>query len=170
MSVRSISFLTVVVLGLALIPSGSRLMELPGRLDLPRDEYFLIQSLDQGSFMFGLALILGLAGTTLLTWRLRDQRLGFGLGLFAAAHMAAALLVFLIWILPANHVTEDWTSVPADWQSLRLGWEYAHIATAILTFGAFCATALLPVLVPMADRQEREALDRGGKWRDAATR
>lgn len=170
MSVRSISFLTIVVLGLALVPSGSRLMELPGRLDLPRDEYFLIQSLDQGSLLFGLALVLGLAGTTMLTWHLRHRRLGLGLGLFSVAHMAAALLVFLIWIVPANHVTDAWTSVPTDWESLRLSWEYAHIATAILTFGAFCATALLPMLVPMADRQADGAPAAAGRWRDAATR
>ena len=55
--------------------------------------------------------------------------------------MAATLAVFFAWTDPANVATQNWTSVPANWQTLRQQWEYSHAANAALSSLAFCLIA-----------------------------
>jgi hypothetical protein len=65
---------------------------------------------------------------------------GLALSLLAAAMLiVATLVIFFTWTYPANQATSNWTVVPADWQELRLQWEYAHAANAVLTFLALSA-------------------------------
>jgi hypothetical protein len=76
----------------------------------------------------------------------RRRRGAFWLALLAFLLVAATLLVFFTWTYPANQATSNWTEVPADWQELRLQWEYAHATNAILTFIALCAVTLSTLL------------------------
>jgi hypothetical protein len=41
-----------------------------------------------------------------------------------------------MFTFPANQVTENWTSQPYDWQTLRLNWEYSHAANALFYIAA----------------------------------
>jgi hypothetical protein len=52
------------------------------------------------------------------------------------------LAIFLLWTLPANQATGNWTSVPGNWDTLRRQWEYSHAANAGIAFIALCLTAL----------------------------
>ena len=56
--------------------------------------------------------------------------------------VALTLVVFFIWTYAANQATNNWTTIPNDWEQLRRQWEYSHAANAVVTFAAFCSVAL----------------------------
>jgi hypothetical protein len=51
------------------------------------------------------------------------------------------LAVIVIWsfTFPANKQTANWTTLPSDWEQLRVRWEYSHAASAVLTLLALVA-------------------------------
>ena len=67
------------------------------------------------------------------TVRLRDRRDG--------APACDARRIFS-WVQPANAVTENWTVMPENWSDWRRQWEHGHAMIAVVTFAAFCCTAL----------------------------
>ena len=50
------------------------------------------------------------------------------LWLIALTILAFALRYWFFWNFPypANVATDNWTAIPADWDSLRTRWEYSH--------------------------------------------
>jgi len=70
---------------------------------------------------------------------LRDNRTAFGLVLVNLLCLVGALTIFFAFTYPANQATNNWTVIPADWQSLRLEWEFSHAVNALIAFGGFCA-------------------------------
>jgi cytochrome bd-type quinol oxidase subunit 2 len=137
----------VLLTALALVPSGAHLFELPNKMGLPREAYFVAQGLYRGWALFGVVLFGALAANLALSLaerrqgRRRAARLAFGAGLLVALTLA----VFFAWTWPANQATANWTVVPPDWEALRRHWEYAHAANAVLTFLAL-VLAVLSVL------------------------
>ncbi len=73
---------------------------------------------------------------------LRRQRAPFRLALLAFVIIAATLVIFFAWTYPANQATSNWTIAPDNWRELRVQWEYAHAANAVLTFIALCSVVL----------------------------
>jgi hypothetical protein len=124
---------------LALVPSGAHFFELPNKIDLSQEQYFLVQGVYRGWALFGFVLI-GAIGANLAhaILALRGGRV-FWFALAALFLMMASLAVFFIWTFPANQATANWTASPANWASLRTQWEYSHAANAIITFLALCA-------------------------------
>ena len=59
-------------------------------------------------------------------------------------------VVFWTFTYPANRQTENWTTLPEDWQGLREQWEYSHAASAGLNLVALIA-AILAVLAREKD-------------------
>jgi hypothetical protein len=146
MGLRIAQFLAIVLTALALVPAGAHLFELPNKIGLAQDAYFVVQSIYRGWALFGIVLFGALAANLALTLMVRRRRGAFWLALLAFLLVAATLLVFFTWTYPANQATSNWTEVPADWQELRLQWEYAHAANAISTFIALCAVTLSTLL------------------------
>jgi hypothetical protein len=146
MGLRIAQFLAIVLTALALVPAGAHLFELPNKIGLAQDAYFVVQSIYRGWALFGIVLFGALGANLALTLMVRHRRGAFWLALLAFLLVAATLLVFFTWTYPANQATSNWTEVPADWQELRLQWEYAHAANAILTFIALCAVTLSTLL------------------------
>jgi hypothetical protein len=148
MRFKAVQALAVILTGLALVPAGAHLFELPNKIGLPRDAYFAAQGLYRGWALFGfvwfgaLAANLGLAAAL----RRRRARAAARLALAAGLLVALSLAVFFAWTYPANLATENWTRVPADWEALRRQWEYSHAANAGLLFLAFCSVVLSAVL------------------------
>jgi hypothetical protein len=136
---RLTQFLAVVLTALALVPAGAHLAELPNKIGLDQEAYFLVQSIYAGWALFGIALFGALAANLALAIMVRRQRAPFRLALAAFLLVAATLVIFVIWTYPANQATSNWTVVPANWQQLRTTWEYAHATNAVLTFLALCA-------------------------------
>ncbi len=73
---------------------------------------------------------------------IRDETGPFMFALAAVLCFGASLVVFFIWVFPANQATNNWTAVPADWRALRIRWECGHAVSAILGFAALCFTTL----------------------------
>jgi hypothetical protein len=143
---RSVAqFLAIVFTALALVPAGAHLFELPNKIGLAREAYFIVQSIYRGWALFGIVLIGSLVANLALAIIARRQRAPFWLALLGFLLMAGTLVVFFTWTHPANQATSNWTVAPADWQELRRQWEYAHALAAVLTFAALCAVTLSTV-------------------------
>ena len=50
-------FLAVMLTALALVPSGAHFFELPNKIDLSQEQYFLVQGVYRGWALFGFVLI-----------------------------------------------------------------------------------------------------------------
>ena len=148
MGLRLTQFLAVVLTALALVPAGAHLAELPNKIGLDQEAYFIVQSIYAGWALFGIALFGALGANLALAIMVRRQRAPFWLALAAFLLVAATLVIFFIWTYPANQATSNWTVVPANWQQLRTTWEYAHATNAVLTFLALCAVTWSVLLAP----------------------
>ena len=142
MALRVAQFLAIVFTALALVPAGAHLFELPNKIGLGQEAYFIVQGIYRGWALFGIVLFGALAANLALCVMLRHWRRPLWLALVAFLLVAATLVVFFTWTYPANQATSNWTAVPADWQELRRQWEYAHAVNAVLTFVALCAVTL----------------------------
>jgi len=138
MSLRVTQFLATVLIALALVPAAAHLAALPNKIDLPQDEYFIVQGIYRGWALFGIVLFGALAASLALAILLRGSGHAFWLALGAFLLIAATLAIFFMWTYPANQATQNWTNAPANWMALRTQWEFAHAAGAVLTFAALC--------------------------------
>jgi hypothetical protein len=146
MALRVAQFLAIVFTALALVPAGAHLAELPNKIGLAEDDYFVVQGIYRGWACFGIALFGALGANLVLAILARRQRAPFRLAFLAFLLVAATLAIFFTWTYPANHATANWTVVPQNWQELRLQWEYAHASNAVLTFLALCAVTMSVLL------------------------
>ena len=143
---RAAQFFAVVLTALALVLAGAHLFEFPNKIDLPQEEYFIVQNIYRGWALFGVVLIGALIADLTLALMLRGRRGPFLLALAGFILMTATLVVFFTWTFPANQATSNWTVVPDAWRALRTQWEYAHATNAMLTFIALCCVTLSVVL------------------------
>jgi hypothetical protein len=139
---KIVQFLALALTALALVPSGAHLFELPGKISLGAEQYFIVQNIYRGWSLFGIVLIGALIANLALALLLRGQGAPFALALFGFFSIALTLVIFFIWIFPANQATNNWTTIPNNWEQLRRQWEYSHAANAVVTFAAFCSVAL----------------------------
>jgi hypothetical protein len=139
---KIVQFLALVLTALALVPSGAHLFEFPGKINLGAEQYFIVQSIYRGWSLFGIVLVRALIANLALALLLRGRGAPFALALFGFFCIALTLVIFFIWIYPANQATNNWTMIPNGWEQLRRHWEYSHAANAVITFAAFCSVAL----------------------------
>jgi hypothetical protein len=139
---KVVQFLALALTALALVPSGAHLFELPNKINLAAEQYFIVQNIYRGWSLFGAVLIGALIANLALALFLRGRGMPFVLALFAFLCIGLTLVVFFIWTYAANQATNNWTMIPDNWEQLRREWEYSHAANAVVTFAAFCAVAL----------------------------
>jgi hypothetical protein len=142
MSLRVIQFLAVLLTAFALIPAGAHLFELPNKMDLPRDAYLTVQSIYAGWAWFGIVDLAALMLNAILAVRLRRQRPAVYFAWTAALCFVVFFAIFFTWTFPANQATANWTTLPDDWNPLRVAWEYSHAANAVMMLIAFCSVTL----------------------------
>lgn len=133
---------TAVALGGAL----AHLFELPNKIDLDRDAYFTVQQIYRGWNQLAYVLVaqlVSMLALTALSWS--SPRL-FWPALIALAGLVGAQAVFWVYTYPANVATDQWTSIPQNWETLRDQWEYSHAAGALFQLLAMCAL-IVAVLV-----------------------
>jgi hypothetical protein len=129
-----------------LIPSGAHLFELPAKIDLDRDAYFIVQGIYMGWAAFFLPIVAAIAANGLLFARLRRTRpTKARWALLSAGLILVSLAVFFAFVFPGNQATENWTMQPENWDALRHRWEYGHATNAVLVFAALIATAIAAV-------------------------
>ena len=140
--IRLLLFLSLVFASLALVPAGAHLAELPNKMALGRDDYFVVQQIYAGWALFAVVVFGALLTTAGLTVALRRQS-GLWLALIAFLCIAGTQAVFWTFTYPANSATNNWTAIPQDWISLRAQWEYSHAASAVLNLCAVLALSAL---------------------------
>jgi hypothetical protein len=143
--VRSLQFTAVFLTALAFVPSAAHLFELPNKIGLPEEQYFVVQSIYRGWALFGVVIITAIGANLVLALMLLRRGKPFWLNFTAGLILAGTLVVFFEWTYPANRATDNWTVVTADWDILRARWEFSHAANAVLTFVAFCCAAISSV-------------------------
>lgn len=142
MTVRATQFAALVITALALVPSAAHLAALSNKIGLPQAEYFTVQGIYRGWAILGLLWPAAIVLNGVLAYLARAQHGPFLLAIGAASCFILMLAIFLLWTLPANQATGNWTSVPGNWDTLRRQWEYSHAANAGIAFIALCLTAL----------------------------
>ncbi len=153
MRARIVLFIALLLTAITLIPAGAHVFEMYWKLQLGRDEYFVVQGIYRGWALFGIpsfgALLACLALAALVS---RGRRL---LALLAAAGLAGYFLIFFSFVYPANQATGNWTVQPENWDALRQSWEYGHTGAAACVFAAFLALASLAVFATPGDEKPR---------------
>lgn len=133
----------LVLTALALIPSAAHFFEFAGKIALGREAYFTVQSIYAGWALFAIpifaAILANLALTGLSWWR-GDPRAVYSA--VSAILIAVSLVIFFIWVFPANQETANWIRQPENWETLRRNWEYGHAVNAVIVFTAFVASCL----------------------------
>ncbi len=149
---KATQFIAMVLTALTLVPLGAHLAELPNKIDLAQADYFIAQNVYRGWSLFGVVMIGAVLANLVLTVLLRGQGAAFGLALVNLACLAGTLLIFFAFTYPANQATNNWTVIPAGWQSLRFEWEYSHAVNAVIAFGGFCALTWSLLLTPKSSK------------------
>lgn len=142
MAVKTAYFLALLFAALALGPAMAHLLELPNKIQLPRDEYLVVQQIYRGWAVLGVVVFGALFSTLALTIAVRKRCRAFLFALSAFACIVGTQVIFWTFTYPANTATEKWTMLPAHWTDLRLQWEYAHAASALLNLMAVVALIL----------------------------
>src|SRR3981081_2049776 len=109
MSLDLLRMLAVVFTGLALVPSGAHLMELPNKMKLSRDEYLTAQRRYRGWSVVGGVVVAALVATFALAVAMKSQPGAFQAAIVAFACVAATQLVFWVFTFPVNRRTANWT-------------------------------------------------------------
>lgn len=138
----AVRFLSLLFCALALAPALAHLLELPSKIGLPRDEYFVVQQIYRGWWMLGIVVFGALLSTLALTIVVRKRPGELGPALTAFLCIVATQAIFWTFTFPANQQTANWTLLPDNWQELRMRWEYSHAASAMLNLVALIAVII----------------------------
>lgn len=142
MGIRTIQFFAILVTALALIPSGAHLAALPNKIGMVEVEYFTAQRSYTGWAILGWLWPIALALNLLLAVTSRAQRRPFRFALLASLCFVLMFAIFLVWTQPANQATQNWVTIPANWEALRRQWEYSHAVNAAIAVLAVCFSTL----------------------------
>ncbi len=139
---KVLQFLALVLSAVALAPAGAHLFALPNKIHLAQNDYFIVQTIYRGWALFGIVLFANLVVTAALAVMVSQQTGPFALVLISLACQVAALAIFFTFVYPGNVATENWTTIPANWEHLRRHWELGHAVDAVIGFAGFCALTL----------------------------
>ncbi|WP_119301204.1 DUF1772 domain-containing protein [Dongia deserti] len=140
MATKTFQFVATILTALALVPAGAHLIELPAKIDMPEQPYFVVQQIYRGWALFGVVILAAMFANFASAFLARRNARQFWLSMTAGLLIAAMLAIFFAWTFPANQATANWTSAPEDWEQLRTQWEYSHAVNAFVTFAALlCA-------------------------------
>jgi hypothetical protein len=132
-------FVALLATAMALGAALAHALELPNKIGLSQEHYFIVQHIYDGWNQLVYLLAIQLVGILAVVWLYGAQPRVLWPALAALVCFAAAQAVFWIWTFPANQATENWTMQPNDWARLRISWEYSHLAGAILQTLAMAA-------------------------------
>ncbi|SEO73181.1 hypothetical protein SAMN02990966_02758 [Rhodospirillales bacterium URHD0017] len=129
-------FVALLASALLLGPALAHAFELPNKLGLSRDEYFIVQKSYRGWNLFAWLLAVQILALLAAAISARAERRVLVLTLLALACVLLAQGVFWTFTYPANVATANWTVSPDNWAKLRLQWEFSHAAgTALQVLG-----------------------------------
>lgn len=132
----------ILATSLALGAALAHALELPNKISLSRDDYFIVQQIYAGWNRLGIVILMQLLALIAIVAAHRRDPSVRTAALLSLAFVTAAQVVFWIWTFPANQATANWTEKPADWERLRLQWEYSHLAGAAFQLAAMLALSV----------------------------
>ena len=138
-------FIALLATGIALGPALAHLLEMPNKMKLTDDDYFIVQRIYYGWSLLAVVLSIQLAAMIAAAFLGRAEPSVLIPVLIAIAALVFSQVAFWIWTYPANTATEQWTIMPQNYRQLRTQWEYSHAAGAILQLIALCALAFAAV-------------------------
>lgn len=142
MWLKTLYFLNLLFVALALAPAMAHLLELLNKINLSREQYLVVQQIYRGWALLGFVVAGALLSTLALTISLRRKRRAFIPALIAFLCIAGTQVVFWTYTYPANQATNNWTMLPENWEELRRQWEYSHATSAILNLIALVMVSL----------------------------
>jgi hypothetical protein len=145
-------FVALLATALALAGALAHVLELPNKITMSRDDYFVTQQIYSGWNRLAYLLVVELTAMVAVAVRFWQSPRVLSPTLVAIGGLLAAQLVFWIWTFPTNAATENWTMAPANWETLRAHWEYSHFA------GAVCQLVAMGALI-VAALARRRAID-----------
>lgn len=149
---RTIYFLSLLFVALALVPLMAHLLELANKINLSRDDYLTVQQIYRGWALLAVVVFPALLSTLALAITVRRQRKAFIFVLLAFLCILGAQIVFWIYTFATNQITNNWTTLPDNWTTLRRQWEYSHATSAVLNLLAMISViASAIVRIPDTD-------------------
>lgn len=134
-------FIALLATALALGGALAHALELPNKIGMSRENYFVVQRAYDGWNRLAYLLAVELAGMLSVIWLYRAEPRVLWPALAALVCLFAAQAIFWIWTFPANQATSNWTIQPDNWERLRREWEYSHL------FGALFQTLAMTALI-----------------------
>lgn len=135
-------FAAIVVTAFALGAALAHALELPNKMQMTREQYFVMQRAYDGWNRLAVVLAAELAAMLALVLLYRREMRVLRPVLAAIGFLLAAQAVFWLWTFPANEATAQWTLQPANWEALRYQWEYSHLAGAGFQLLTLCALVI----------------------------
>jgi hypothetical protein len=156
---NSLRVLGITLTALALGAGLAHLFALPNKMQLSSEEYLVVQQIYRNWAYLGIFPLTAFGVTLALAILSRDDRKAFWFTLLAALCIGTAIVVSFLFNYPANAQTQNWTTLPSNWQDLRARWELAHAASALLNLIALIllTLSLLPDRSDAADSARRRA-------------
>lgn len=141
-------FFALLSTALALGGALAHALELPNKIGLPADEYFIVQKAYRGWHRLAFLLMIQLASMAALVFLFWNEMTVRWSTIAAIGCVLLAQLVFWAFTFPANKATSNWTRTPDNWRQLRRDWEYSHAAGAL-----FQCLAMVGLIVAVLARQ-----------------
>ncbi|MGE5146903.1 MAG: DUF1772 domain-containing protein [Candidatus Eiseniibacteriota bacterium] len=159
MAIKIVRFLAFLFVALALGAGLAHLYALPNKIGMTRDAYLVAQQAYRGWATLAVVVIGEILTLLVLSFMVRARRTAFGLSFAAFLCVVGGLAIFWAYTYPANQATDNWTTLPASWMTLRAEWEYSHAAGAVLTLAAF----ILLVVSVLADEPPERRSGNGSR-------
>ena len=132
-------FVALLSAGLAMGAAMAHSLELPNKIAMAKEDYFIVQRIYRGWNQLGYLLAVELFSMIAAAVLSRREPRVLWPTVVAIVSVLSAQGIFWVYTYPANAVTENWTTVPSDWETLRARWEYSHAAGAGLQVLALSA-------------------------------
>jgi hypothetical protein len=139
-------FIALMSTALALGAAAAHVLELPNKIGLPRDQYFVVQAIYAGWNHLAYLLAIQLLSIIAVIVISRHEPPVLWSTVAALLSLIAGQLTFWIYTYPANAMTDNWTVIPQNWEMLRRQWEYSHAAGAAFQTFAMGALILASIL------------------------
>ncbi len=139
---RWVFLIALLAVPFALGAALAHALELPNKMALTRDDYFVVQQIYAGWNRLALVLLIEVAALAAIAVLHRNEKRVWRPAATALAFVLAAQAVFWSFTFPANEATANWTVVPENWNALRTNWEYSHLTGAVFQFLAMAALAI----------------------------
>jgi len=106
-------FVALLASALMLGPALAHAFELPAKIDLSREEYFIVQQIYRGWAGFSLVLVVQVIALLTAAFLARRERRVLVPTLLALFFVLSAQVLFWAYTYPANAATANWTRWPA---------------------------------------------------------